>query len=61
MKEGTLKYFTANSIYKKNNEKENINFAVFLSGCFLITEVCSNAIRNKLGSLSSKKNVCNKK
>ena len=28
---------------------------VLLSGCFLITEVCSNAIRNKLGGLSSKK------
>ncbi|MGQ7387698.1 hypothetical protein ACTGWU_09230 [Streptococcus suis] len=55
MKESTLKYFTANPIYKKNNKKENINFAVFLSGCFLITEVCSNAIRNKLGGLSSKK------
>ena len=26
-----------------------------------LTEVCSNAIRNKLGSLSSKKNVRNKK
>ncbi|WP_161487267.1 hypothetical protein [Lactococcus lactis] len=32
MKESTLKYFTANSIYKKNNKKENINFEVFLSG-----------------------------
>ena len=28
---------------------------VLLSGSFLITEVCSNAIRNKLGGLSSKK------
>lgn len=26
-----------------------------------LTEVCSNAIRNKLGGLSSKKNVRNKK
>ena len=47
--------FYCKSNFKKNNKKENINFAAFLSGCFLITEVCSNAIRNKLGGLSSKK------